>query len=113
LGSSLILMVSSSFPVVGIGGAEIVGDFGLGGFFGYCGGGSQFKDKSCTRLAVGEATFLAIDSRKSRDTAKNETSSTTENSTTENQIIDRAIIRVSLYYIGTVLLLQWSILYGW
>jgi hypothetical protein len=54
--------------------------------------GSQFEDKSCTRLAVREPTFLMVDSRKSRDTAKNETSRTTENSTIENHIIDRAII---------------------
>jgi hypothetical protein len=32
-GSALILMVSSSFPVVGIGISEVVGDFGLGGFW--------------------------------------------------------------------------------
>jgi hypothetical protein len=71
-------------------------------------GGSQFEDKSCTRLAVEEATFLAIDSRKSRDTAKNETSPTTENNTIDNQIIDRTVIKILLYYFDPMLLLQWS-----
>jgi hypothetical protein len=81
---------------------------GFGNFVGYCWGGSQFEDKSCTRLAVREGAFLAIDSRKSIDAGKNETSITTENSTIENKIIDRAIIKVLLYYLGAVLLLQWS-----
>jgi hypothetical protein len=48
--------------------------FGMSWLWGFCWllwGGSQFEDKSCTLLAVEEATFLAIDSRKSRDTAKN------------------------------------------
>jgi hypothetical protein len=49
-------------------------------------------------LAVREATFLAIDSRKSRDTAKNETSLTTENSTIQNQIIELAVIEILLLY---------------
>jgi hypothetical protein len=71
--SSLILIVSSSFPVVGI---EV--------FVDYCWGGSQFEYKSCTHLAVREPTFLMVDSRKSIDAGKNETSPTTENSTIEN-----------------------------
>jgi hypothetical protein len=57
---------------------------GFGDFVDYYGGGSQFKDKSCTRLAVREPTFLMVDSRKSMDAGKNEISRTTENSTIEN-----------------------------
>jgi hypothetical protein len=77
----------------------------LGNFVDYCWGGSQFEDKSCTRLAVREPTFLMVDSRKSIDAGKNEISRTTENSTIKNQIIDRAVIGILLYYFGTVLLL--------
>jgi hypothetical protein len=65
---------------------------GLGNFVGYCWGGYQSKNKSCTRLAVREATFLMVGSRKSIDAGKNETSRTTENITIKNQIIDRAFI---------------------
>jgi hypothetical protein len=71
----------------------------LGDFVDYFWGGDQFEDRYCTRLAVREATFLMVDSRKSINAGKNETSPTTE-----NRIIDQAIIKVLLYYLGAVLL---------
>jgi hypothetical protein len=86
-----------------------VGDFAFGGFCWLLLRGSQFEDKSCTCLAVIEATFLMVDSRKSIDAGKNETSPTTENNTIDNQIIDRAVIRDLLYCFGAVGLLHWSI----
>jgi hypothetical protein len=55
-------------------------------------------------LAVPEATFLMVDSRKGIDASKNETSPTTENNTIDNQIIDQAIIKVLPYYLGAMLL---------